>query len=349
MCIFLLRSTDCSVSALDLFFVMDESGSVGYSDFELMKDFVHNISNSYNIGPDAVRIGVLTYGSSYTFEFYLNTYSTKVDVLNAIDNIYFNGGGTNTAGALDAIRYYGFTEANGARPSSQGVPRIAIVITDGYSNSYSATYYSALQLHNDGIVVFGVGIAGANVNELYSIASDPSYVSFLSSFDANLLSNLQVTISSEACVGKLMRACCSEIQTKIVYKQLAMIYVCISASTNIPVDEDVTSIVSTGEFKYINYELPSGNQGLTIQLNVSNGGIAVLYASTVVRTPNEAVHNVKLVSDGWGDAYINPSQVCSNGGDKVYITVEGLTNDTELTISADVGDTSTGFTNSFLL
>ena len=200
---YLFRSTDCSVSALDMFFVMDESGSVGYSDFELMKDFVRAIANSYNIGPDAVRIGVQTYGSGYTFEFYLNTYSTKVDVLNAIDNIVFNGGGTDTAGALNAIFNDAFTEANGARPSSQGIPRIAIVITDGHSNSYSATVTAAQQLHNAGIIVFAIGIAGANTNELNAIASDPAYVSFISNFDANLLSNLQLTISNEACVGRL--------------------------------------------------------------------------------------------------------------------------------------------------
>ena len=186
---------------------MDESGSVGYSDFELMKDFVRAIANSYNIGPDAVRIGVQTYGSGYTFEFYLSTYSAKADVLNAIDNIVFNGGGTNTATALNAILNYAFTEAYGARPSSQGIPRITIVITDGYSNSYSSTANAAQQLHNAGIIVFAVGIAGANTNELYAIASNPAYVSFLSTFDANLLSNLQVTISNEACVGKLYYAC----------------------------------------------------------------------------------------------------------------------------------------------
>ena len=200
---YLFRSTDCHVPALDMFFVMDESGSVGYNNFELMKDFVRNIANSYNIGPDAVRIGVQTYASGYTFEFYLNTYSTKVDVLNAIDNIAFSSGGTNTGGALNAIYNYAFTEANGARPSSEGIPRVTIVITDGYSSSYY-TATAAQQLHNAGIIVFAVGIAGANTNQLHDIASNPAYVSFLSNFNASLLSNLQLTISDEVCVGKLV-------------------------------------------------------------------------------------------------------------------------------------------------
>ena len=202
---YLFCSTDCSVSALDLFFVMDESGSVGSNNFELMKDFVRDIANSYNIGPDAVRIGVQTYGYGYTFQFYLNTYSTKTNVLNAIDNIVFGSDGqTDTAGALNAIRIYAFTEANGARPSNEGIPRITIVITDGKSSSSSATATAAQQLHNAGIIVFAVGIAGADTDELNAIASNPAYVSFISNFDANLLSNLQLTISSEACVGELV-------------------------------------------------------------------------------------------------------------------------------------------------
>ena len=114
------------------------------------------------------------------------------------------------------------------------------------------------------------------------------------------------------------------------------------ASPEIAIDEEVTSTVSIGKIKYINYELPPDEQGLTIQLNVSNGGTAVLYTSTLVRTPNEALYDVKVVSDGWGDAYIDPSQLSPTGGSTVYVAVEGLTNNTELTISADVGDTSTG-------
>ena len=189
------------MNGLDLFFVMDASGSVGYSDFQLMKQFVYDIVDSFEIGPDNVRVGVMSYGSSYTFHFYLNTYTTKSEVLSAVNSLPYSGGGTNTALALNAVRTIGFTESNGARPVSTGIPRIAIVITDGYSNSYSNTVAAANALHNGGIIGFAIGISGANTNELNAIASEPSYAAFISNFDSNLLSNLQVTISQEACVG----------------------------------------------------------------------------------------------------------------------------------------------------
>ena len=195
-------STECSVNGLDLFFVLDESGSVGYSNYQLMKTFAYNIANSFTIGPDDVQIGLLSYSSGHSFRFYLNTHSTKSAVLTAINNIPYNSGGTNTAGALNALRLNGFTSSVGARPSSQGIPRVAIVVTDGYSNSFSQTVAAANALHTAGIIGFAIGISGANTAELNAIASEPSYVAFISSFNSALLANLQQTISNEACTGK---------------------------------------------------------------------------------------------------------------------------------------------------
>ena len=106
---------------------------------------------------------------------------------------------------MNAVRTIGFTTSKGARPLSNGVPRIAIVITDGKSsNSYSATVSAANSMHNAGIIGFAIGIAGADQYELNAIASKSEYVAFISSFDSNQLSNLQVSLSQEACVGEFL-------------------------------------------------------------------------------------------------------------------------------------------------
>ena len=183
---------------------MDSSGSVGSSDFQTMKTFVRDIANSFEIGPNDVQIGVMSYGSSNYFHFYLNTYSTKSAVLSAINAIPYSGGGTDTAGALNGVRTTGFSESKGARPASKGIPRVAVVITDGESNDYSATVTAANALHNASIITFAIGIAGANQNELNAIASQASYVSYISSFNVAQLSALQISISQEACVGRFI-------------------------------------------------------------------------------------------------------------------------------------------------
>ena len=60
----------------------------------------------------------------------------RPSLLKGIDNIHYMGGGTNTADALNALRTQMFSQNMGARP---GVPRIAVVITDGKSSSMANT------------------------------------------------------------------------------------------------------------------------------------------------------------------------------------------------------------------
>ncbi|XP_019848705.1 PREDICTED: LOW QUALITY PROTEIN: uncharacterized protein LOC105316719 [Amphimedon queenslandica] len=309
----LLTLQNCSVNALDLYFVMDASGSVGPDNFDLMKGFVYNITDSFNVGSDSVRVGVMSYASSNFYHFDLNTYSTKSSVLTAINDLPFSDGGTNTAEALDGMRTRGFSTSYGARPRSQGVPRVGIVITDGYSNSYSATLTAASNVHNARIIVFAIGIAGANQNELDAIASQPSYVSFVSSFSLALLNSLQFTLSQESCV----------------------------ASPKIELNSTVTDNIGSGQTKYLNYPLPNNTQGITVVLNVTNGSI-ILYASTVVSTPNEAFHEFKLVTNTYEDVFINRSSLNNSGtADTVFIAVEGNGTSNQMQISATPGDTST--------
>lgn len=179
---------------------------MGSDNYELVKQFVSSITNAFEIGPDNVQVGLLSFSSTPILQFYLNTHTTKQSVLSAIDSLPFASGGTYTADALDLIRAQAFMEQNGARPASEGVPKIVIVVTDGYSVDFDSTVSAAAGLHSDGYIVYAIGISGANIDELNGIASDPSYVSFIDSFDSDLLSALQVSITQGVCVGKWQ--CC---------------------------------------------------------------------------------------------------------------------------------------------
>lgn len=196
-----IPSSECSVNGLDLYFVLDESGSVTSPNYQLMKKFAQDTVSSFKIGPNNVQIGLISFSSAPRFHFYLNTFTTKSEVLNAIGNLHYSSGGTATAQALNALRILGYNRSTGARPASQGIPRVAIVVTDGKSNDPSATKTASTILHNSGIIVFAIGIAGANIQELNNIASKQSYVSFISNFSSDQLENLQLTLSSKACAG----------------------------------------------------------------------------------------------------------------------------------------------------
>ena len=69
----------------------------------------------------------------------------------------------------------------------------------------------------------------------------------------------------------------------------------------------------------------------------------ILYASTVVSTPNEAFHEFKLVTNTYEDVFINRSSLNNSGtADTVFIAVEGNGTSNQMQISATEGDTSTG-------
>ena len=189
----------CEVGALDLFYLLDDSGSLTEQNFNITKDFVYNITQNLPVGPDRVRIGLITFEYEIRIRFFLNTYSTAEEVLEAIESIPYVGVGTNTSGALEDVRIKGFIESNGARPRELGVPRIAIVVTDGQSFEPNKTEVSAERLHNTNVIVYAIGIAEANKDELLAIASDPKYAIDVASFDERILSALQVSVSRATC------------------------------------------------------------------------------------------------------------------------------------------------------
>ena len=71
-------------------------------------------------------------------------------------------------------------------------------------------------------------------------------------------------------------------------------------------------------------------------------GSSTLFASTVVKTPNEALHDVKFKTNGWEDVYLDLDNISNpDTADKLYIAIEseGLSS---IHLSVSEGDTSTG-------
>ena len=147
-------------------------------------------------------MGVIVFSSTASISFNLNTYSDKQSLTIAVNNIPYIGGGTKTADALYLLINQGFA---GARPKSQGVPRVAMVVTDGKSNDPSLTITAAEALRQvPSIMTYAVGIGGADVTELRTIASirnNRKLVRYISSFDLVELERLQEDLREQACTG----------------------------------------------------------------------------------------------------------------------------------------------------
>ena len=87
------------------------------------------------------------------------------------------------------------------------VPSILFVITDWSSNNSHKTILAAKALHSTGVMVFSIGIDGAQRPELEGIASDPSLVYQINEYSK--LSSLQDIIADESskCLNCLSLFC----------------------------------------------------------------------------------------------------------------------------------------------
>jgi len=116
---------------VDSVFVLDESGSIGSTNFDLAKSFLAQLVGRLDIDSGQTRVGLVTYSTGVGSSFNLNTYSTVSSVQAAILSLTYSGGGTDTAEALAFVRTTMLTSAAGDRGD---VPNVVAVLTDGYSN-----------------------------------------------------------------------------------------------------------------------------------------------------------------------------------------------------------------------
>ena len=122
---------ECADLKLDIVLLLDTSGSVGKDNFGKVLDFAKGLINLVSIDNDDIRVGVIQFATDVKPIFYLNDFiKDKDSMLDAIDNIVYEGGKTNTAGAIRLAVEKFFTEMRGSRP---GTKKHCISVTDGKS------------------------------------------------------------------------------------------------------------------------------------------------------------------------------------------------------------------------
>jgi len=202
-CLFPITVIDCNLAAIDLVFVLDASGSIG-NNFPSVLDLVRNTVTALDIGPAEGQVAVIRYSSDADVVIRLTDNSNEADLLAAINGTSTSTGGlTNTAAALNLLVSDGFI---GARPPSQGVPRFAVIVTDGLSSDSTATATAAAALRAavPQITVFAIGITVfVDRDELELIASEPTFVRTISGFNAPELDAVTQALLLQACQGTL--------------------------------------------------------------------------------------------------------------------------------------------------
>ncbi|XP_010124536.1 PREDICTED: collagen alpha-1(XXII) chain-like, partial [Chlamydotis macqueenii] len=190
----------CKNVHYDLVFILDASSSVGKEDFEKVRQWVSNLVETFEIGPDKTRVGVVRYSDRPTTEFDLGKYKTREEIKEAARKIKYYGGNTNTGDALRYINTYSFSKEAGGRLSDRTVKKVAILLTDGRSQDYVLDPATAAR--QAGIRIFAVGVGEALKEELDEIASEPKSAHVFHVSDYNAIDKIR---------GKLRRRLCENV------------------------------------------------------------------------------------------------------------------------------------------
>ena len=100
---------------------MDSSGSIGASNFTKMQEFVIKIFQNLELGSNRTRVALLNFNSNVFELFNFLNFNDITNIKNIIQQINYNGGSTNTAGALKTANEDILQENNGMRPGQQNI------------------------------------------------------------------------------------------------------------------------------------------------------------------------------------------------------------------------------------
>ncbi|XP_055926693.1 sushi, von Willebrand factor type A, EGF and pentraxin domain-containing protein 1-like [Argiope bruennichi] len=160
-------------------FVVDESGSIGSKTYQDVKHFIHLIARRFSVSSEHSRVAVVSFSDfpRTHLNYIKNTQGSNMcKLLKVVDNMDYIGSWTHTNLAMDSARDILVQ----ARPNAN---KIIILITDGESNAGYSPVDAAQKLKRDGVVIFAVGVANVNTEEVNAVATSPDHIYILKNFD----------------------------------------------------------------------------------------------------------------------------------------------------------------------
>ncbi|BFZ22800.1 hypothetical protein BsWGS_25839 [Bradybaena similaris] len=182
-----------TATIVDIFFLVDSSGSIGEDNYHYNFEFIGAIIDAYYIAEDGAKVAMLTFGTSVRPKFKLS--ADKTFIHQQLENVAYQGSTTNTHLALAYVLNNGWnTPANGARNGSQ----VIILITDGKSTIPDQTLVEAARVKAAGFTIIAVGVTDSiDEDELKAVASKPEYV--ITANDYSVLDYIASKTSDIAC------------------------------------------------------------------------------------------------------------------------------------------------------
>eukprot|EP00745_Piridium_sociabile_P017600 TRINITY_DN26383_c0_g1_i20.p1 TRINITY_DN26383_c0_g1~~TRINITY_DN26383_c0_g1_i20.p1 ORF type:complete len:321 (+),score=64.80 TRINITY_DN26383_c0_g1_i20:176-1138(+) len=247
-----------------------------------MKIFTASVVDVLDVSHNAIRIANIIYASTVNVNFDFDDYSSKASVKSSLLSAAKIGGGTNTADALDqAIALYN-SSRYGARTDAK---RVTVLVTDGMSNSLSATTTAAENLKNSNVTVFAVGVGSYNLPELQAVASHPVCSHVLTLTDFQQIHSIIDEIQQSACKASHIGDVTNSIAVHVTIETVVP-----------PPDKPLKATVSCGTLH--------------------------IYVSVTELTPSEAVYDQLYIATPQSPVELTFVETLPEG-QRVYITVKG--------------------------
>ncbi|KAG6930871.1 collagen type VI alpha 3 chain [Chelydra serpentina] len=190
---------------VDIVFLLDSSINLGRENFQQVIQFVYSIIDALYSDDKSIKVGLAQYNSDVTDEFFLKDYTTKDQILRAINRVTYRGGRVaNTGEGIKHIQAKHFLKEAGSRGEDR-VPQVAFIVTGGKPLDEGQT--AALALANAGVKVFAVGVKNIDLDEVSKLSSD-SATAFrvataqeLSELNEQVLITLDAVMDEQLCPG----------------------------------------------------------------------------------------------------------------------------------------------------
>ncbi|XP_054846792.1 collagen alpha-6(VI) chain-like [Eublepharis macularius] len=190
----------------DIYFLIDGSSSISWSDFNDIKTFLKEVIKMFNVGPNHVRFGVVQYSSAshVKLHFELDSGTKRNTLERDINNIKQLTGDTYTGEALKFMQPL-FEKARKQRGNK--VPCYLVVLTDG--EAHDNVKEPAEILRNAKVNLYAIGVKDANKTQLQEIAGSRVYS--VQQFDS--LKDIQAEVIQDICT----EAACKEMKADIMF------------------------------------------------------------------------------------------------------------------------------------
>lgn len=291
-----------------------------------------SVLSVFDISSTTTRVGVIRFSSRASILIPLGLINDHRQLNNTINSISYTAGGTATHIALNLLPS-AFVNAR----TSQGVPRVAVVITDGVSNSPLQTARAAQQVHSAGISVYSFGIgSGVNQAELRAIASNPNNVFYIGNFASSSFANALQPLRISACTSE--------------FQLVFLLYLSSLAPAMATVGSPLNTTLQMNESRLLAYSFP--NEGMTLDVDIRRGDL-LIRGSFSIQNPTVLTQDFSIQSAMSSDVnyYISPNLYQSstsslnittqqfNTTDKnVFISVAGLTSTNTFTLNTTLGN-----------